>query len=132
MQHQQLTKAMKKAVELGIFPKVGNLDQYTKHWQDLEQVLKAGQAELDDSGKEISPIETLKLNFDTLKFRNAFTTWILNAGGDQSFFQICDDRHIAPAGKVAHMTWEDANTEINFVFVENEDSQRIYKRRLYL
>ncbi len=36
-----LTKAMKKAVELGIFPKHVSQEDYVKHWESMKKVLEA-------------------------------------------------------------------------------------------
>ncbi len=39
--NKSLTRAMKKAVELGVFPKVAGQDEYLRHWANLEKILEA-------------------------------------------------------------------------------------------
>jgi len=38
---EMLNAAMKKAVELGIFPKHGDEQTYLRHWESMKQVLEA-------------------------------------------------------------------------------------------
>ncbi len=38
---EMLTIAMKKAVELGIFPKYASQEDYVKHWESMKKVLEA-------------------------------------------------------------------------------------------
>lgn len=39
--HHVLHAAMKKAVELGVFPKSGDTESYMKSWGSMEEILKA-------------------------------------------------------------------------------------------
>lgn len=38
---EMLAAAMKKAVELGVVPKHGDTDIYTKNWDAMKQILEA-------------------------------------------------------------------------------------------
>lgn len=45
---EMLNAAMKKAVQVGIFPKESDMDAYLKHWWQMEYVLIAALQESEE------------------------------------------------------------------------------------
>lgn len=50
---EMLNAAMKKAIKVGIFPKYADMETYLKHWEGMEEVLKAALQGTQDKSKSL-------------------------------------------------------------------------------